>query len=75
MKRIALLLASAVMLAAQAIPGRYVVVLKNEPAAAVSIRKGVRYSTADRDVVERKTQIQGEHARRSNPRFAARAER
>jgi len=62
MKSIVLLIASAACLAAQPIPGRYIVVLKTEPAAAVSIHKKTRYSSADREVAERKAQIQAEHA-------------
>jgi len=62
MKRIALLFASAVLVLAQPIPGRYIVVLNGDPAASVSIRKHTRYSAADRDVVQRKSQIQAEHA-------------
>ena len=61
MKSLVLLMAAAAFTAAQPIPGRYLVVLKSEPAAAVSIHKKVRYSASDKDVVARKAQIQGEH--------------
>lgn len=62
MKSIALLIAAAAILAAQPIPGRYIVVLKSDPAAAVSIHKKVHYSASDRDVTARKARIQTEHA-------------
>ena len=62
MKSIALIIASAACLAAQPIPGRYIVILKSEPAAAVSFHKNARYSAADHEVAQRKTQIQREHA-------------
>ena len=61
MHRIALLLASAVMLAAQPIPNRYIVLFQTEPAASASIRKGIRYSAADRDVQAQKAAVQAEH--------------
>ncbi len=62
MKSMVLILASAACVAAQPIPGRYIVVLKTEPAAAVSIHNKTRYSAADREVAERKKQIHAEHA-------------
>ena len=61
MKRVALFLASAVWLAAQAIPNRYFVELQTSPASAVSFAKGARYSAPDRDVQTRRTAIQAEH--------------
>src|ERR1700690_2765163 len=62
MNRIAIFLASAVILAAQSIPNRYIVVFETAPAASASIAKGLRYSAADKDVQALRTQIQTEHA-------------
>jgi minor extracellular serine protease Vpr len=62
MNRIAVFLASAVMVAAQSIPNRYLVVFETEPAASASIGKGIRYSAADKDVQAVRTRIQTEHA-------------
>ncbi len=62
MNRIALFFASAVMLAAQSIPNRYIVVFETAPAANAAISKGVRYSAADRDVQAQRVLIQAEHA-------------
>ena len=61
MNRIAIFLASALMLAAQSIPNRYIVVFETEPAASASIGKGIRYSAADKDVQALRTRIQAEH--------------
>ncbi len=62
MNRFAIFLASAVLLAAQPVANRYIVVLSSEPAASASINKGVRYSSADRDVQAQRAVVQAEHA-------------
>src|SRR6266849_4035381 len=61
LKRILLLIASAVAIAAQPVPGRYIVELQTPPAASVSAAKGARYAVADVEVLIRRTQIQAEH--------------
>ncbi len=61
MNRIAIFLASAVILAAQPIRNRYIVVFETAPAAGVSIAKGLRYSAADKDVQAQRLLIQSEH--------------
>jgi minor extracellular serine protease Vpr len=63
MNRIFLLVVSAVGLAAQAIPGRYIVELQSAPAVSVSMAKGARYAAADLDVVAHRARIRAEHAR------------
>jgi minor extracellular serine protease Vpr len=62
MKRIFLLIASAVSIAAQPIPGRYIVELQTPPAASVSAAKRARYSAADLDVAAHRARLQAEHA-------------
>jgi minor extracellular serine protease Vpr len=53
---------SVVGLAAQAIPGRYIVELQTPPAVSVSVAKRARYSAADLDVAAHRARIQAEHA-------------
>lgn len=57
MQRIFFLFASAVALAAQPIPGRYIVELQTPPAVSVSVAKRVRYTAADSDVAAHRTRI------------------
>jgi len=61
MKRVALFLASAAWLAAQAIPNRYLVEFETRPASEISVAKHTRYSPLDRDVQTRRALIQAEH--------------
>src|SRR6266446_2293743 len=62
MSRIYLLLALAAGLAAQTIPGRYIVELQTAPAVSVSMAKGARYTAEDLDVVAHRARIRAEHA-------------
>jgi minor extracellular serine protease Vpr len=62
MKRIFVLIASAVAIVAQPIPGRYIVELQTPPAASVSSAKGAPYTALDLEVASRRGQIQAEHA-------------
>ena len=59
--RTVLFLTFAVFAAAQRIPGRYIVQLKTEPAAAITAAKGIHYSTSDSDVQARHVQLQAQH--------------
>src|SRR5579871_5441542 len=61
MKRTFIFIATSLGLAAQAIPGRYLVELQTEPAAAVAAAKRSRYNPADPDVVARRARLQAEH--------------
>jgi subtilisin family serine protease len=61
MLRTVLFLTFAAFAAAQRIPGRYIVELKSEPAAAITAAKGTHYSAADADVQARRVRLQAEH--------------
>lgn len=63
MQNISLLLVASVALAAQGVPGHYIVEFQTEPEATVAAAKKMRLSMADRDVLARRAQIRAEHAR------------
>ena len=62
MKRIALLIATAVLSAAQIVPNRYIVELSGDPAAAVAAQKRQRFAAADHDIQAHRTQLESAHA-------------
>jgi minor extracellular serine protease Vpr len=62
MKRLALFLFSAVILAAQPVPNRYIIELSTEPTAALAAARHARYSTGDAEVQTRRAAILAEHA-------------
>lgn len=59
--RTVLFLTFAAFAAAQRIPGRYIVQLKTEPAAAITAAKRIHYTASDPDVQARLVQLQAEH--------------
>jgi hypothetical protein len=61
MLRTVLFLTFAAFAAAQRIPGRYIIELKSEPAAAITAAKGTHYSATDADVQARRVRLQAEH--------------
>jgi hypothetical protein len=61
MLRTLIFLTFTVFAAAQRIPGRYIVELKSEPAAAITAAKGTHYSATDADVQARRVRLQAEH--------------
>ena len=61
MLRTVLFLTFAAFAAAQRIPGRYIVELKSEAAAAITAAKRTHYSAADADVQARRVTLQAQH--------------
>src|ERR1035437_2653416 len=61
MLRTVLFLTFAAFAAAQRIPGRYIVELKTEPAAAITAAKRIHYTAADSDVQARRVLLNAEH--------------
>jgi minor extracellular serine protease Vpr len=61
MLRIALFLFAAVLAAAQTIPGRYIVELKSDPAAAITAARKTHFNQRDSAVQSRRLQIRTEH--------------
>jgi minor extracellular serine protease Vpr len=61
MLRTVLFLTFAAFAVAQRIPGRYIVQLKTEPAAAITAAKRTHYNAADSDVQARRVQLNAEH--------------
>lgn len=61
MLRIVVFLTLAAVAFGQRIPGRYIVQLKTEPAAAITAAKKIHYTASDVDVRARQVQIQAEH--------------
>jgi hypothetical protein len=61
MLRSVLFLTFAALAVAERVPGRYIVELKTEPAAAITAAKRTHYSAADADVQARRAQLQTEH--------------
>ncbi len=61
MKRTALLFASAVLSLAQIVPNRYIVEFNSQPAAAVAAAKREHFTSSDRDVQARRTEMEREH--------------
>src|ERR1700730_12296143 len=61
MLRTVLFLTFAALAAAQRVPGRYIVELKTDPAAAITAAKRIHYTAADSDVQTRRVQLNAEH--------------
>ena len=61
MLRTVLFLTFAAFAVAQRAPGRYIVELKTEPAAAITAAKKIHYTDADPDVQARRVQLDAQH--------------